>query len=75
MLSETSYTKRIELYHRIEEYILRDSPIIPTDYGRLRFLLRPTVRGFKLTPLGAPYIRMKDIWLAEDGRPRTEVEL
>ena len=72
--SETSYTKRNELYHKIEELILLDSPIIPTDYGRLRYLLRPNVRGFKLTPLGAPYIQMKDIWLAKEGRD-TEVEL
>ena len=72
--SETSYTKRNELYHKIEEIVLLDSPIIPTDYGRLRFLLRPNVRGFKLTPLGTPYIQMKDIWLAKEGR-ETEVEL
>lgn len=72
--TETSYTKRNALYHRIEELILEDSPIIPTDYGRLRFLLRPNVRGFFLTPLGASYIKMKDIWLAQEG-PVTEVEL
>ena len=62
------------LYHEIEEIVLLDSPIIPTDYGRLRYLLRPNVRGFKLTPLGAPYIQMKDIWLAKEGL-ETEVEL
>ena len=72
--SETSYSKRNELYHHIEEIILLDSPIIPTDYGRLRYLLRPNVRGFRLTPLGAAYIRMKDIWLAQEG-PGPEVEL
>jgi len=71
--SETSYTKRNELYHKIEEIVLLDSPIIPTDYGRLRYLLRPNVRGFKLTPLGAAYIQMKNIWLAKEGR-ETEVE-
>ncbi len=71
--SETSYTKRNELYHEIEEIVLLDSPIIPTDYGRLRYLLRPNVRGFKLTPLGAAYIQMKNIWLAKEGR-ETEVE-
>jgi peptide/nickel transport system substrate-binding protein/oligopeptide transport system substrate-binding protein len=72
--SETSYTTRNKLYHRIEAQILEDAPIIPTDYGRLRYLLRPNVRGFKLSPLGAPYIKMKNIWLAEEG-PASEVEL
>ena len=72
--SETSYSKRNELYHHIEEIILRDSPIIPIDYGRLRFLLRPNVRGFTLTPLGAPYLQMKNIWLALEG-PAYQVKL
>jgi len=72
--SETSYMKRNKLYHRIEEIILRDSPIIPTDYGRLRYLLRPNVRGFTLTPLGSPYIQMRNIWLTHEG-PVNEVEL
>jgi peptide/nickel transport system substrate-binding protein/oligopeptide transport system substrate-binding protein len=66
--SETSYSARNKLYHYIEELILEDAPIIPTDYGRLRYLLRPNVRGFSLTPLGAPYIKFKDVWLAEEGR-------
>ena len=72
--SETSYSKRNELYHRIEAIILRDSPIVPIDYGRLRYLLRPNVRGFTLTPLGAPYLQMKNIWLAPEG-PAYQVEL
>ncbi|HSF16577.1 MAG TPA: ABC transporter substrate-binding protein [Vicinamibacteria bacterium] len=72
--SETSYTERNKLYHRIEELVLQDAPIIPTDYGRLRYLLRPNVKGFTLTPLGAPYIKMKDVWFAQEG-PATEVEL
>jgi peptide/nickel transport system substrate-binding protein/oligopeptide transport system substrate-binding protein len=66
--SETSYSARNKLYHYIEELILQDAPIIPTDYGRLRYLVRPNVRGFYLTPLGAPYIKLKDVWLAEEGR-------
>ena len=72
--SETSYSKRNELYHHIEEIILRDSPIVPIDYGRLRYLLRPNVRGFTLTPLGAPYLQMKNIWLALEG-PAYQVKL
>ena len=72
--SETSYTTRNKLYHRIEAIILEDAPIIPTDYGRLRYLLRGNVRGFYLTPLGVPYIRMKDVWFQEEGAS-TEVAL
>ncbi|HJS72654.1 MAG TPA: hypothetical protein VJ921_00095, partial [Vicinamibacteria bacterium] len=72
--SETSYSTRNKLYHKIESMVLEDAPIIPTDYGRLRYLLRRNVRGFYLTPLGAPYIQMKDIWFQEEGAA-TGVEL
>ncbi len=72
--TETSYSARNELYHHIETLILKDAPIIPTDYGRLRYLLRPSVRGFTMTPLGDPYLKMKDIWLAEE-EAGSEVEL
>jgi peptide/nickel transport system substrate-binding protein/oligopeptide transport system substrate-binding protein len=72
--SESSYTTRNKLYHQIEEIVLKDAPIIPTDYGRLRYLLRGNVRGFYLTPLGAPYVQMKDIWFQEEGNS-TDVEL
>jgi ABC-type transport system substrate-binding protein len=72
--SETSYTARNKLYHRIEAIVLEDAPIIATDYGRLRYLLRPNVRGFEVTPLGTPYIKLKDVWFAEEGGA-SEVEL
>jgi peptide/nickel transport system substrate-binding protein/oligopeptide transport system substrate-binding protein len=67
---ETSYTARNKLYHQIERMVLQDAPIIPTDYGRLRFLLRGSVRGFYLTPLGASYIQLKDVWFQEEGESR-----
>jgi peptide/nickel transport system substrate-binding protein/oligopeptide transport system substrate-binding protein len=67
--SETSYKERNDLYRRIEKMILRDSPIIPLDYDRSRFLVRPNVRGFSLSPMGYPYIKMNKIWLEE---PTTE---
>jgi peptide/nickel transport system substrate-binding protein/oligopeptide transport system substrate-binding protein len=72
--SETSYSTRNKLYHKIESIVLEDSPIIPTDHGRLRYLLRKNVHGFNLTPLGVPYIQMKDIWLEEESA-ETGVEL
>jgi peptide/nickel transport system substrate-binding protein/oligopeptide transport system substrate-binding protein len=71
--SETSYTARNKLYHRIEEIVLEDAPVIPTDYGRLRYLLRGNVRGFNLSPLGTSYIQMKDVWLQEEDSPGVEL--
>jgi ABC-type oligopeptide transport system substrate-binding subunit len=61
--SETSYQERNDLYRRIEKLILLDAPIIPLDYGRQRFLVRPNVKGFTLSPMGYTYIKMNKIWL------------
>ena len=72
--SETSYKERNNLYRRIEKMILHDSPIIPLDYGRSRFLVRPKVRGFSLSPMGYTYIKMNKIWLdqseTEESKPK-----
>ena len=68
--SETSYKERNDIYRRIEKMILHDSPIVPLDYDRSRFLVRPNVRGFSLSPMGYPYIKMNKIWL-EEPKPET----
>ena len=72
--SETSYKERNDLYRRIEKMILHDSPIIPLDYDRSRFLVRPNVRGFSLSPMGYTYIKMNKIWLdpsaTQESRPK-----
>lgn len=61
--SETSYSERNKLYHKIEKVILEDMPIIPLGHGRSRFLVRPNVRGFTLSPMGSTYIRLDKVWL------------
>ena len=72
--SETSYKERNDIYRRIEKMILHDSPIIPLDYDRSRFLVRPNVKGFSLSPMGYSYIKMNKIWLdqPEPAEPRTK---
>jgi peptide/nickel transport system substrate-binding protein/oligopeptide transport system substrate-binding protein len=71
--SETSYKERNDIYRRIEKMILNDSPIIPLDYDRSRFLVRPNVKGFTLSPLGYPYIEMSKIWIEQpEPKPRTK---
>ena len=72
--SETSYKERNDIYRRIEKVILHDSPIIPLDYDRSRFLVRPNVNGFTLSPMGYAYIEMNKIWLEkqEPNHPRAK---
>jgi peptide/nickel transport system substrate-binding protein/oligopeptide transport system substrate-binding protein len=69
----TSYSERIQLYRRIEEKILQDSPIIPVFYGRQRVLVHPNVRGFGLSQLGLHYLQARRIWLANQAHPKARL--
>jgi ABC-type transport system substrate-binding protein len=64
--TETSYSVRNKLYHKIEKIILRDSPIIPLYYGKSQYLVRPNVRGLRVSPLGLSYVKLNRVWLSED---------
>jgi ABC-type transport system substrate-binding protein len=64
--TETSYSARNKLYHEVEGIVLRDSPVIPITFGKSRFLVRPNVKGLRLSPMGLPYMKVNRIWLSED---------
>ena len=64
--TETSYSTRNRLYRKAEKLILMDSPLIPIFYGNLRYLLRPNVKGFTISPMGESYINVKQVWLSDD---------
>jgi peptide/nickel transport system substrate-binding protein/oligopeptide transport system substrate-binding protein len=63
--TETSYSTRNKLYHKIETIVLRDSPVIPLHYGQSRYLVRPKVRGLRISPMGLPYMKLNRVWLSE----------
>jgi peptide/nickel transport system substrate-binding protein/oligopeptide transport system substrate-binding protein len=71
--AETSYSARNKLYHKIETIVLQDSPVIPLYYGKSRFLVRPNVRGLRISPMGLPYLKLNRVWLSEDeGEPTVD---
>jgi peptide/nickel transport system substrate-binding protein/oligopeptide transport system substrate-binding protein len=71
--TETSYSARNKLYHKIETIVLQDSPIIPLYYGKRRYLVRPNVRGLRISPMGLPYVKLNRVWLSEDeGEPTVD---
>jgi ABC-type oligopeptide transport system substrate-binding subunit len=65
-LSETSYSARTKLYHKIERTILQDSPIIPLYYDTFSYWFRSEVNGLTISPMGPSYLKLNRIWLAED---------
>ena len=68
--TETSYSARNKLYHKIETIVLQDAPVIPLYYGKTQYLVRPNVRGLRISPMGLPYLKLNRVWLSEDeGEP------
>jgi ABC-type transport system substrate-binding protein len=60
---ESSWTKRIKLFHQIEQIILEDVPSVPLFSHQNRVAVQPYVRGFEVPPLGFYYLDARKIWL------------
>jgi ABC-type transport system substrate-binding protein len=60
---EPSWTERIALFRRIEQFLNADRPAVPLYCRKHRLALQPYVRGVKTPPLGFFYLNARDIWL------------
>ncbi len=60
---ESSWTKRIKLFHQIEEILFEDVPSLPLFSHQNRVAMQPWVRGVEVPPLGFYYLDVKKIWL------------
>ncbi|HEY8885669.1 MAG TPA: peptide ABC transporter substrate-binding protein, partial [Chloroflexota bacterium] len=49
---ETDPNRRFDLYQTAERRIVQDAPLIPLYHDRQYFLVKPTVKGLKITPMG-----------------------
>lgn len=59
---EQDWNKRVELYNKAEEIIVREAAWVPLWYSGERFaLIKPYVKGYKLTPMIVP--KLKDVWI------------
>ena len=55
---EQDVAKRIDLYHRAEEMIVKDAAWLPLWYtGDRHVLINPRVKGYTLTPMIVPKLR------------------
>lgn len=59
---ERSWTRRIKLFHRIEQFLSADIPAIPLFSNQQRIAVQPYVRGVKIHPLGFFYLETRKIW-------------
>lgn len=60
---ERSWTKRIKLFHQMEEILFEDVPAVPLFSRQNRMAMQPYVRGVDVPPLGLYYLDAKKIWL------------
>ena len=63
--AERDYLKRMEMYRKIEEFVLEDAPILPMVNHLFQLVSQPYVKGIEVNALGGPYIPMKKIWLGK----------
>lgn len=62
---EHSWTKRINLFHRIEQILFADVPAVPLFFQQNRMAFQPYVRGLEAPPLGFYHLEARKIWLAQ----------
>jgi len=60
---ERSWTRRIELFHQIEQILFSDVPAIPLYSNQQRVAVQPYIRGVKVPLLGFYYLEARNIWL------------
>ncbi|MFZ2956138.1 MAG: peptide ABC transporter substrate-binding protein [Candidatus Ozemobacteraceae bacterium] len=62
--------ERIPLYQRAEQMIVEEAPWVFIYHYTLHILPQANVRGLRLTPMGAPFILYRQIWLAPQNQPQ-----
>lgn len=54
---ELDEQKRIEIYHRAQEVVFEDVPVVPLVHCQIRIAQRSEVKGYKLHPTILPHLR------------------
>ncbi len=61
--TEMDPVRRAEIYQQAEDRILADVPVIPILHFWFEQAYQPYVKGVEVSPLGAPYVPMRKVWL------------
>ncbi len=62
---EKSWTRRIKIFRRIEDILLKEVPAIPLYSQQNLVAMQPHVRGVEVPPMGLYYLEARKIWLEE----------
>ena len=61
--NERDAPRRVEMYHKAEQLILDDAPVLPVWHKFYERLFQPSVKSVEVSGLGDPYIPLRKIWL------------
>ena len=56
--TELDPEKRLPMYHRVQELVLEDVPVVPLVHTRIRVAQRDTLKGYVLHPSGLVRLRL-----------------
>jgi ABC-type transport system substrate-binding protein len=62
---EKSWTRRIKIFHRIEDVLLEEVPAVPLYSQQNLVAMQPHVRGVEVPPMGLVYLEARKIWFDE----------
>jgi ABC-type transport system substrate-binding protein len=60
---EKSWTRRVDLFRRMERLLVRDAPALPLFFAEDRFAVQGRVHGLKIPVLGFSYLDTRFVWL------------
>ena len=60
---ERSWTRRVDLFRRMEQLLDQDVPAVPLFFAEERFAVQSYVRGIKIPALGFSYLDTRQVWL------------
>ncbi|HTO10333.1 MAG TPA: ABC transporter substrate-binding protein [Candidatus Binatia bacterium] len=61
--NERDPQRRVELYHKAEQLIIDDAPVLPMWHYIYERLFQPSVKSIEVNGLGDPYIPLRKIWM------------
>jgi len=63
---QRSWSKRIKIFHQIENILQEDMPAVPLYNQQNRVAMQPYVRGVEIPVLGFYYLNTRKIWLDKE---------
>ena len=61
--TEKSWTRRIQIYKKIESLLEEEAPAIPLYYSQERIAFQDYVMGIDISPLGFGTLNVRKVWL------------